>query len=142
MPEISAGILLFRKKGKRVEFLLVHPGGPFFKYKDKGVWSIPKGTVQDESKLHGAKREFKEETGGKVTGGFISLSPQKLKSGKVIFAWASEGNFEPSQLKSNKSKFGWPEVDKAEWFDEKSALEKINPGQSGFITELVKKQEG
>ena len=144
----SAGILLYRLV-KQPEFFLVHPGGPFWKNKDKGAWSIPKGEFTDEEDpLAAAKREFKEETGISCNGKFIELSPLKQKSGKLIFAWALEKDVDPSIVKSNTFKLEWPpksgkrqdipEIDKAAWFNVAEAKEKIIPGQVGFIEELEK----
>ena len=85
----SAGILLYRKNGSRLEVLLVHPGGPFWKNKDEGAWSVPKGEFNDdENALDAAKREFEEETGFSCSGNFLELSPVKQKSGKMVYAWA------------------------------------------------------
>src|SRR5215203_2182243 len=97
----SAGILLFRRK-KKIEFFLVHPGGPFWAKKDAGAWSIPKGEYNDdEDPLPAARREFEEETGQPISGKFIALSPFKLKSGKTITAWAVEGNVDETNIRSN-----------------------------------------
>jgi predicted NUDIX family NTP pyrophosphohydrolase len=89
----SAGILLYRKKNNFIEVFLVHPGGPFWKNKDKGAWSIPKGEfTKDEDPLTVAKREFNEETGQAVAGDFVELTPIKQKGGKMVYAWAVEGD--------------------------------------------------
>src|SRR6202167_2209554 len=97
----SAGILMYRQTGPRLEVLLVHPGGPFWRNKDNGAWSIPKGEIaEDEDLLDAAKREFEEETGHKPTGKFIKLIPVKQKSGKVVHAWAVEGDLDPAGFKS------------------------------------------
>ncbi len=144
----SAGILLFRFGIAGPEFFLIHPGGPFWKNKDAGAWSIPKGEIAgDESALNAAIREFKEETGTKVEGDFIELNPITQKSGKVIYAWALEGIIDADAIKSNFFEMEWPyksgkwksfpEVDKAGWFDEASAIEKINPAQALLIQELL-----
>ncbi len=143
----SAGIILFREKGKVREVLLIHPGGPFWARKDDGVWSIPKGELNDEeNKLLCAKREFEEETGCRPKGKFIPLSPLKQKSGKIVYAWAVEGDFDLSQFKSNSFEMEWPprsgkmasfpEADKAGWFTITEAQKKILPGQSGFLYQL------
>jgi predicted NUDIX family NTP pyrophosphohydrolase len=144
MPKLSAGILLYRKAPSGLEFLLVHPGGPFYTHKDLGHWSIPKGEFEEgDDPLEVAKREFKEETGREINGKFIPLPPQKLKSGKRIQAWAVEGDFDVTTFKSNHFELEWPpksgkiqsfpEVDQAEWFPTEMALKKIHPGQAGFI---------
>jgi len=143
---LSAGILLYRFK-KEPEFLLVHPGGPFWAKKDPGAWSIPKGEYQPGSDpLEAAKREFEEETGQSISGNFILLTPLKQKSGKIISAWAVEGEFDPVKLHSNTFMMEWPprsgkqkefpEVDRAGWFGLDTAREKIIPGQLGFLEEL------
>jgi predicted NUDIX family NTP pyrophosphohydrolase len=145
----SAGILLYRKKAGAIEVFLVHPGGPFWKNKDAGAWSIPKGEFTDEDPLTAAKREFEEETGIAVDGKFIELSPLKQKSGKLVMAWALLKNIDASKIASNQFSFEWPpksgkhilipEVDKADWFIPSIAKEKIIPGQAAFIDELLKK---
>lgn len=146
----SAGILLYRKKNKKIEFFLVHPGGPFWKGKDVGAWSIPKGEfTEGEDPLAAAKREFNEETGQSVDGDFIELTPIKQKAGKVVYAWAVEGDADAENIVSNTFKTEWPyksgkwitipEVDKADWFDEEEAKEKINVAQAAFIEDLIKR---
>src|SRR5271167_4665084 len=102
MPRQSVGILLFRRVSGIVQFLLVHPGGPFWAKKDEGAWSIPKGEFStDEDPLDAAKREFGEEMGVPVSGYFDPLCPIKQAGGKVVYAWAVEGDFDPSTVKSN-----------------------------------------
>lgn len=146
----SAGILAFRHTIENgLQVLLVHPGGPYFAKKDEGVWSIPKGEwAPGEDALSVAQREFEEETGNMLTDGeFIALSPVKIKSGKVISAWAIEQDFTTCYIRSNHFEMQWPprsgkmqsfpEVDKAEWFDVTSALLKIHMGQKPFIHELT-----
>jgi predicted NUDIX family NTP pyrophosphohydrolase len=149
MNKKSAGILLYRRRDDRPEFLLVHPGGPFWAKKDFGVWSIPKGEFENEEPLTAAIREFAEETGVEVSGQFISLSNVKSKSGKILFPFALEHDFDISRLKSNLFSMEWPpksgkqgsfpEVDMAEWFVHSTALLKINPYQAPIINELVQK---
>jgi len=150
MPKKSAGILLYRIRNKPLEIFLVHPGGPFWAKKDDGAWSIPKGEFDDnEDALSAAKREFEEETGIKISGEFIELDPIKQKSGKIVFAWAVEGDIDPSKIKSNEFEIEWPpksgkmksfpEIDKASWFDLKNAVVKINSGQLSLIKELEDK---
>jgi predicted NUDIX family NTP pyrophosphohydrolase len=128
----------------------VHPGGPFWKNKDAGAWSVPKGEFLDtEDALIAAKREFLEETGQPIDGHFIKLKPVKLKSGKTVHAWAVEGDIDENNIKSNTFPFEWPpksgktieipEVDKASWFDLVTAREKINPAQIALIDELAVK---
>jgi predicted NUDIX family NTP pyrophosphohydrolase len=145
----SAGILVYRIKNKVLEVFLVHPGGPFWAKKDLGAWSIPKGEFDDEDPFIAAKREFLEETGMPVGGNAIALSPQRLKGGKVVYAWAVEGDLDPAEIHSNTFEMEWPprsgrlqsfpEIDRAAWFSVEAALQKINQGQAGFIEELVEK---
>ena len=102
MPIVSAGLLMYRSREGFVEVFLVHPGGPFWTGKDAGAWSIPKGLIDaDEEPMAAAKREFEEETGFKVSGDFTELSSVRLKSGKVLLAWAVEGDCDPSRIRSN-----------------------------------------
>jgi predicted NUDIX family NTP pyrophosphohydrolase len=143
----SAGFLLFRIKDKLLQVLLVHPGGPFWKNKDEGAWSIPKGEFADnEDPLEAAKRELEEETGMKAKGSFIKLPVIKQKSGKWVHAWAIETDLDPATIKSNEFEIEWPpksgkkqsfpEIDKAEWFDVEQAKRKINASQSQLVDEL------
>jgi len=147
MPKQSAGILLYRKTTSGPEFFLVHPGGPFFRNKDDGAWSIPKGEFTDEEDaLTAAKREFEEETGSAIDGHFIPLTPVKLKSGKTVQAWAVESNIDHTQITSNTFTIEWPpksgkmqafpEVDRAGWFGYDAAIIKINAAQTGLLEEL------
>lgn len=144
----SAGILLYRFVFNEIQFFLVHPGGPFWKNKDAGAWTIPKGELEEnEDALAAAKREFKEETGQEIVGNFIPLTPIKQKGGKMIYAWATEGNIDADNITSNSFKIQWPpksgklidvpEVDKAGWFSVAKAKQKINPGQIPLIDELL-----
>ena len=146
----SAGILLYRKKENRVEVFLVHPGGPFWKGKETGAWSIPKGEfTPGEDPLTVAKREFNEETGQTVEGNFIELTPIKQKGGKMVYAWAVEGDANADNIVSNTFKTEWPyksgkwitipEVDKAGWFSVEEAKEKMNAAQVAFIEDLVER---
>ncbi|MDB4902297.1 MAG: hypothetical protein JWQ63_1578 [Mucilaginibacter sp.] len=148
MVKQSAGILLYRKNDNELEVFLVHPGGPFFKNKDLGAWSIPKGEfLDDEDALGAAKREFLEETGQSIEGDFIPLNPVILKSGKKVYAWAVEGDIAHETIVSNLFEMEWPpksgkkqsfpEIDKAAWFDVETAKLKINSGQVGLIEGLV-----
>ena len=153
MSKKSAGILLYRFTNDLAEILLVHPGGPFWAKKDLGAWSIPKGEFEaNENPLDAAKREVEEETGIKVQGEFIELTPAKQKSGKVIYAWAQQKDINPEQIKSNNFEIEWPpksgkkksfpEIDKAAWFEVEDAKKKINAGQVPLITELETKLAG
>jgi predicted NUDIX family NTP pyrophosphohydrolase len=109
MPQLSAGILLFRRGAAGLEVMLVHPGGPFWAKKDEGAWSIPKGLANDgEDPLTAAQREFLEETGMAVDGECLDLGAHKQPSGKTIAAWACEGDFDPATLKSNTFSLEWP----------------------------------
>jgi len=147
MPKQSAGILLYRNKTTTLQIFLVHPGGPFFKNKDEGVWSIPKGEfLDDEDPLAAAKREFLEETGQVIDGTFIQLSPVQLKSGKIIHAWAIEGDIDHKTITSNHFEMEWPpksgkiqsfpEVDRAGWFEASEAKIKLNAAQVKLVEEL------
>ena len=146
----SAGLLLYKFIDSTIYFLLVHPGGPFWKNKDLESWSIPKGEfTADEDPLEAAKREFREETGFEVDGDFITLESVKLKSGKTVFAWAVEFDIDVTLVKSNEFEIEWPpksgsmksfpEIDKAEWFQAAEALKKINPAQADFIIQIISK---
>ena len=150
MSKQSAGILLY-KFNKTLQVFLVHPGGPFWKNKDAGAWSIPKGEFADDEKgLDAAIREFEEETGTKLSGDFIELKPVKQKSGKMVYTWAVKGNIDPSSMicettvqmewppKTGKI-ISFPEVDKGEWFTAEVAKQKINPSQAALIDELIEK---
>lgn len=127
--------------------LLAHPGGPFWAKKDSGAWSIPKGELtENEDALQAAKREFLEETGITVSGELVPLTPQKQPGGKVIHAWAFEGDCDPSTISSNTFAMEWPprsgkiqefpEVDRAAWLTLDAAREKIVKGQLPFLEEL------
>jgi predicted NUDIX family NTP pyrophosphohydrolase len=138
---------MYRIKKGAIEVLLAHPGGPFFVKKDDGAWSIPKGEPEtEEDLLVTARREFEEETGLKATGPFIPLKPIQQKGGKIVHAWAFEGDCDPRTIKSNTFEIEWPprsgmrqqfpEIDRAEWFDLASARQKIKAGQEGLLEEL------
>jgi len=146
----SAGILLFRKSHGGVELLLAHPGGPFWAGKDEGAWSIPKGEYDgSEDAQIAARRELAEETGIVVSGQLIELGTYKQPSGKLVSAWAIEGDFDPRDLKSNNCRVEWPprsgrimdvpEVDRAAWFSIDDALKKITKGQLPIVQALAKK---
>lgn len=147
MAKQSAGILLYRQNHNQFEVLLVHPGGPFWARKDLGAWSIPKGEFENEEALDAAKREFEEETGFPIVGEALALGQQKQKGGKMIYAWAIEGDINTEDIQSNTFEIEWPpksgkkrrfpEIDKAEWFFSNMALKKINPGQAIFIHKLM-----
>ena len=150
MPKISAGLLMYRFKDSKLEVLIVHPGGPYWKNKDEGAWSIPKGEVEEnEDFLEAAKREFKEEIGiSPNSEKFISLGEIKQKAGKIVYAWAFESDWHGLLMtqiyieieyppKSNKF-IKIPEIDKASFFTINIAKKKINPAQKEFIDKLEK----
>jgi predicted NUDIX family NTP pyrophosphohydrolase len=140
MPKTSAGLLLYRYHDGALEVFLVHPGGPFWALKDDGAWSIPKGEFEHgEDPLAAAKREFTEETGFTVAGDFLALAPLKQPSGKIVHAWAVQGDCDPALLRSNTFTFKgktFPEVDRAGWFGLEKARQKILPGQAGFLDQI------
>ena len=150
MPKTSAGILLFRRRADDVEVLLVHPGGPFWAKKDAGAWSIPKGEADaGEDLVAAAKREFFEETGAPIDGALIDLGRFRQPSGKVVAAFALEGDFDPASLRSGVFSMEWPpcsgksaefpEIDRAEWFDLPTAGEKIHKGQRPILAALAER---
>jgi predicted NUDIX family NTP pyrophosphohydrolase len=149
----SAGVLLYRRAGGVTEFLLVHPGGPFWARRDAGAWSIPKGQIESEEEPRAcAIRELEEELGPAA-----DLDPEQLvelgairqKAGKVVEAWAAEADFDPASLASNTFEMEWPprsgdrqefpEVDRAEWFDPETAREKIIPAQAELLDRLLER---
>jgi predicted NUDIX family NTP pyrophosphohydrolase len=144
----SAGILAFRRAAHaRLEVLLVHPGGPFWRNKDAGAWSIPKGELAaGEDALAAARREFHEETGFCVDGHFLALAPVSQRGGKSVHAFAVEADFDAANARSNTFSMEWPpksgrlqefpEVDRAAWFDLEVALQKINAGQAALLLQL------
>jgi predicted NUDIX family NTP pyrophosphohydrolase len=144
----SAGILLFRQHAGELQVFLVHPGGPFWARRDEGAWSIPKGEYQaDEDGLQAARREFLEETGTPVDGTFLPLPPARQSGGKVVTAWAVEGECDPAQLHSNMFELEWPpksgrrqsfpEVDRAAWFNIDQARSKLLRGQVPLLEALL-----
>jgi predicted NUDIX family NTP pyrophosphohydrolase len=148
----SAGLIMYRYRDSKLEVLLVHPGGPYWAGRDEGTWSIPKGEYSnEEDPLAAAKREFKEETGFDAEGDFLVLTPRKQPSGKLVSAWAFEGDCDVNTLKSNTFSMEWPphsgkqsefpEVDRAEWFPVSAAKKKLLKGQTGFIDELCERLE-
>ena len=154
MSRISAGILLFRRHEEQAEVLLVHPGGPFWKNKDDGAWSIPKGEVEPgEDLLAAARRETGEELGPgvRMVGEPRQLAPVRQKSGKLVHAFLVEGDFDPAALASNTFTLEWPpksgkhvefpEVDRADWFRLSEARRKINPAQAAFLDALLREPQ-
>lgn len=149
LKKTSAGLLLYRVRDKRLQVLLVHPGGPFWKNKDLGAWSIPKGEFEEgEDPLRSAIRELQEETGICIddAADFIELGSVKQSGGKIVYAWAIEADCDAANIKSNTFAMEWPpqsgkqtefpEVDRAEWFDVETAKAKINKAQVALIERL------
>lgn len=148
MAKTSAGLLVYRRRDGALEVLLVHPGGPFWAHRDLGAWSIPKGEIGvAEQPLDAAQREFQEETGFTVAGEFLQLPAIRQPGGKVVLAWAVEGDCDPAQLRSNTFPLEWPprsgrmqefpEIDRAAWFAMDEARRRILPGQAGFLDQLA-----
>jgi predicted NUDIX family NTP pyrophosphohydrolase len=146
--EVSAGILAYRRR-RGLELLLAHPGGPYWRGRDEGAWSIPKGQVESGDLLACAKREFNEETGLVAPGPFIALTPVRQKSGKLVHAFALEADFDLTAFSSNKFEMEWPphsgkqqsfpEIDRVAYFRLATARRKILPAQRPFIEELVER---
>ena len=147
MAKRSAGLLMFRRKDRDLEVFLVHPGGPFWAGKDAGAWTVPKGEyVGGEDPLDAAKREFMEETGFVATGEFLDLGAVRQTSGKIVSAWAFEGDCDPGKLVSNFCEIEWPprskkkmeipEVDRGAWFTVAEARRAILKSQEPFLDAL------
>ena len=148
MARLSAGLLLYRRRGREIEVLLAHMGGPFWSGKDAGAWSLPKGEYEgDEEPLAAARREFAEELGLPAPAGpALDLGTIKQAGGKVVQAWALEGDLDTDAVRSNSFELEWPrgsgtvqsfpEVDRAAWFDLQSARAKLVKGQVGFLERL------
>ena len=147
MPKRSAGLLMYRRNNRRLEVFLVHPGGPLWAKKDLGAWSIAKGEyAEGELPLEAARREFEEETGFVATGDFLELGAVQQAGGKVVSAWAFEGDCDPGKLISNRCEIEWPprsgrqieipEVDRASWFSIAEAKERILKSQVPFLERL------
>jgi predicted NUDIX family NTP pyrophosphohydrolase len=146
---ISAGLLLYRRVNGTVEVLLAHPGGPFWLRRDEGAWSIPKGeAVAGEELLEVARREFEEEVGIPISASHPRrLGTVTLRSGKVVHAWACEGDADPAEHRSNLFSMEWPprsgriqefpEIDRIDWFTPEVARQKLNPAQGPLIDRLV-----
>jgi predicted NUDIX family NTP pyrophosphohydrolase len=148
MAKQSAGVLLYRRPPKALELFLVHPGGPFWKNKDEGAWTIPKGLIEPgEEPLAAARREFAEETGFTAEGPFLELGAFRQPGGKTVLAWAAEGDADPARLQSNLFSMEWPprsgrqqefpEVDRAGWFSPDEARRKLLKGQVALIEALM-----
>jgi predicted NUDIX family NTP pyrophosphohydrolase len=143
----SAGLLVYRRRPSACDVFLVHPGGPFWESRDLGAWSLPKGEFgPDEDPLDAARREFAEETGLEMSGHFVPLAPIRQPGGKIIDAWAVEGDCDPAVIRSNTFAIEWPphsghvrewpEVDRAAWFAIDEARDRITKGQRGFLDQL------
>jgi predicted NUDIX family NTP pyrophosphohydrolase len=154
MAKQTAGILVYRRRGGRIEIFLGHPGGPFWAKKDLGAWSIPKGEfVEPETPLAAAKREFAEEIGQSVEGAsdgdFLPLTPVKPKGGKVIYAFAVEGEVDAARVQSNLFEMEWPprsgkmqsfpEIDRGAWFGLDEARLRLTKNQLPILEELIQK---
>lgn len=149
MAKQSAGLLIYRRSAGRAEVFLVHPGGPFWKNKDLGAWSIPKGEyAEGEDPLTAARRELAEETGFAAEGPFVELQPIQQRGGKLVYAWAMEADLDAAAVVSNTFSMEWPprsgkrqefpEVDRAAWFDLEEAAAKMNEGQRLLLEQLTK----
>jgi predicted NUDIX family NTP pyrophosphohydrolase len=144
----SAGVLLYRQRAGGIEVFLVHPGGPFWVRKDLGAWTIPKGEIEPgEEPLAAARREFSEETGSAVNGPFQPLGSVRMRSGKVVFAWAAEGDIDAAAIHSNVFSMEWPprsgrqqqfpEADRAAWFPLPEARRRILSAQAPLLDGLA-----
>ena len=144
----SAGLLLFRHTDDGVEVFLAHPGGPFWRRRDEGAWTVPKGMIEPgEQPLEAARREFEEETGIVPAGPFIPLGSIRQKAGKIVHAWAWEGEADPDEIRSNETLIEWPrgsgvmrsypEVDRCAWFDPDTARVRINRAQAELVDRLL-----
>jgi predicted NUDIX family NTP pyrophosphohydrolase len=153
MPKRSAGLLMYRRHHRELEVFLVHPGGPFWAKKDLGAWSISKGEyVEGELPLEAARREFEEETGFASEGDFVELGAVQQAGGKVVMAWAFEGDCDPSKLVSNRCEIEWPprsgrkieipEVDRGSWFSITDARERILKSQAPLLDRLQQNLTG
>lgn len=151
MPQKSAGLLIHRRIAGVFEFLLVHPGGPFWARKDEGAWSIPKGLIgDDEDELEAAKREAEEELGIAVDGDFRPLGSYKQPGGKIVVAWSVEADIDANAVRSNMFTMEWPpksgrlkefpEVDRAGWFSLPEAGLKILKGQRAMLDDFLERR--
>ncbi len=146
---VSAGLLLFRRVGGRLEVFLAHPGGPFWVRRDEGAWTIPKGGVEPgEDPLAAARREFIAETGITPSGEYVPLGSVRQRAGKIVHAWAWEGDADATAITSNMTQTEWPrgsgrritypEVDRCAWYSPEEARQRMNPAQAAFIDRLQK----
>ena len=147
MAAASAGLVLYRRRDGNVEVFLAHPGGPFWARRDEGAWTVPKGMIEaGEDALAAAVREFSEETGLVPSGPYLSLGEVRQKSGKIVHAWASEGDADPSCVRSNVVSMEWPrgsrrmmtfpEVDRCAWFSLEEAMRRILSSQRPLLERL------
>lgn len=149
MPKLSAGLLLYRRSGDVIQVLVAHPGGPIWARRDLGSWSLPKGAPHDgEDLLAAARREFEEETGHLAPDGeAIDLGEVRMRSGKVVHAWAAEGDLDPGRIHSMRAEVEWPprsgrmilvpEIDRVLWADPPEARRRLNPAQAAFVDRLL-----
>jgi len=150
MPKLSAGLLLFRRNGDGIEVLVAHPGGPMWAHRDMGAWSLPKGAPDDHEVdlLDAARREFREETGHEPPDGpYFDLGEVRMRSGKVVHAWAVEGDLDPTSIRSMTIELEWPprsgrivtvpELDRVAWLRPTDARRRLNPAQAGFVDRLL-----
>jgi predicted NUDIX family NTP pyrophosphohydrolase len=153
MPKRSAGLIMYRIRNSELQVFLVHRGGPYWAHKDLGSWTIPKGEhVDAEDPLDAAKREFQEETGFTAEGAFLELGEIKQAGGKVVTAWAFQGDCDPAELVSNLCEIEWPprsqqrleipEVDRGEWFSIDQAQERILGSQRLLLDRLAALLQG
>jgi predicted NUDIX family NTP pyrophosphohydrolase len=148
MPKRSAGLLMYRRSNGPLEVFLIHPGGPYWAKKDKGAWAVPKGEYgKEEDPLAAAVREFREETGFTAAGEFVPLGSIRQTSGKIVAAWAVEGDCDPARLVSNRCQIEWPprsgrlleipEVDQGRWFGIPEARKSIRKDQEPLLDRVL-----
>jgi predicted NUDIX family NTP pyrophosphohydrolase len=150
MPKTSSGLLLYRRNGDDIQVLIAHPGGPIWSRRDAGAWSLPKGAVIEgtEDLLTAARREFQEETGQPAPDGdALYLGEVRLRSGKVVHGWATEGDMDPMAIRSMRVDVEWPpksgrmisvpEIDRVLWADPAEARRRLNPSQAAFVGRLL-----
>ncbi|TPN76175.1 NUDIX domain-containing protein [Mesorhizobium sp. CU2] len=153
MPQRSAGLLIYRRTAGVFEFLLVHPGGPFWARKDEGAWSIPKGLIEDgEDEFEAGRREAEEELGVRINGDFRPVGSYRQAGGKIVIAWSVEADLDAGAIKSNMFTMEWPpksgimrefpEVDKAGWFTLPEAGLKILQGQRAILDDFLEQRRG